>query len=98
MVAAVKYAIAIFLEDDTLGNSVCTATFDPKSRKLSARPEDSDRAPIRRPAIPNCMAHPPVSQHDDLILDGAVRPNKDGKGKKKKSPAGWRGPWHAEFR
>ena len=45
---------------------------------------------IRRRPIPKFKLHPPVSQHYDLILDGAVRRYKDGREVCSDSPAGWR--------
>ena len=44
---------------------------------------------IRRRPIPKFRAHPEVSQHFDLILDGAVRQYRDGREVCVNSKAGW---------
>lgn len=45
---------------------------------------------IRRRPIPRFKLHPEVSQHYELILDGAVRLYRDGREVCQDSPAGWR--------
>ena len=46
---------------------------------------------IRRRPIPKFRVHPPVSQHYELILDGAVRRYfSDGREVCQDSPSGWR--------
>lgn len=45
---------------------------------------------IRRRPIPRSRSYPLVSQHFDLILDGAVRRYRDGREVCQDSPAGWR--------
>jgi hypothetical protein len=45
---------------------------------------------IRRRPIPRFKLHPEVSQHYDLILDGAVRLYRDGREVCQDSYAGWR--------
>jgi hypothetical protein len=45
---------------------------------------------IRRRPIPKFKLHPPVSQHYELILEGAVRRYRDGREVCQDSPAGWR--------
>jgi hypothetical protein len=45
---------------------------------------------IRRRPIPRFKLHPAVSQHFELILDGAVRRYRDGREVCVDSPAGWR--------
>ena len=45
---------------------------------------------IRRRPIPHARAYPEVSQHFELILDGAVRRYRDGREVCQDSPAGWR--------
>lgn len=44
---------------------------------------------IRRRPIPKFRTHPEVSQHFDLILDGAVRRYRDGREVCVNSKAGW---------
>ena len=45
---------------------------------------------FRRRPIPRVKQHPEVSQHYELILDGAVRRYRDGREVCQDSPAGWR--------
>jgi hypothetical protein len=45
---------------------------------------------IRRRPIPRFKLHPPVSQHYELILDGAVRRYRDGREVCQDTPAGHR--------
>ena len=45
---------------------------------------------MRRRPIPKFKLHPEVSQHYELILDGAVRLYRDGREVCVNSPAGWR--------
>ena len=45
---------------------------------------------IRRRPIPRFKLHPPVSQHYELILDGAVRRYRDGREVCTETPAGRR--------
>jgi hypothetical protein len=45
---------------------------------------------IRRRPIPKSRSFPEVSQHFELILDGAVRRYRDGREVCQDSPAGWR--------